>query len=121
VVGREEDEIEIPPHGKSLARLGCDDLDLVRLAALEPGVHGKELLDPGRDGARREQSRRTHRLELALAGPVGDTAEVVDVAVADHDRGHGGQRAVGTARFEGEMKLRQQDHRPLSGARSTDD
>jgi hypothetical protein len=31
---------------------------------------------------------------------------MVDVAMADRDRCHGRQRAVGAARVEGEMKLR---------------
>jgi hypothetical protein len=46
---------------------------------------------------------------------------MVDVAVADHDRVHGRQRAVGATRVEGEMKLWQQNHGPVSGARSAHD
>jgi len=85
------------------------------LAALETSVCGEQLLDSGCDGTRREQLRRSHRLELALTCPVGDAAEMVDVAVADHHRGHGRQRAVGAARIESEAKLRQQNHSPVSG------
>jgi transcription elongation factor Elf1 len=70
---------------------------------------------------RREQLRRSHRLELALTCPVCNAAEMVDVAVADHDRGHGRQSAVGAARVEGEVKLRQQNHGPVSCTRSADD
>jgi hypothetical protein len=80
------------------------------------GVGGEQFFDPGSDGAWREQSRRAHRLELALARPVGDAAEMVDVTVAGQHGGHGRQRAVGAARVEGEVELRQQDYGPVAGA-----
>ena len=44
---------------------------------------------------------------------------MIDVPVADHSCIHGRQSAVSAACVEGEVKLRQQNHGPVSGARST--
>ena len=81
----------------------------------------QQLLDTGCDGTRREHACRSHRLELALACPVCDAAEMVDVTMADHDRVDGRESAVGATCVEGEVKLRQQNHGPVSGSRSADD
>jgi len=105
VVCWKENEIEIPAQGKFLSRLHRNHLDIVWLAALEMCVCGEQVPNPGRDSAWREESCRTHRLELALTCPVGDPSEMVDVAVADYDCCHSRQRAVGATRIEGEMEL----------------
>ncbi len=121
VVGWKEGKIKIPPQSRFLPGLHSYHLNLIRLAALETCVGGEEILDSGHDGAWSEESCRPHGLQLALTCPVGDSSEMVDVAMADHDRGHGRQRAVCAARVKCEMKLRQQNHGPVSGARTTDD
>lgn len=121
VIGWKEGEIEIPAQRQSFPGFNRYHLDLVWLATLETRVCGEQILNPVHDGARREESCRTHGLELTLTRPVGDASEMVDVAVADYDRGHCRQRAVGAACVESKMKLRQQYHGAVSSARSTDD
>ena len=60
MIGWKENEIEIPAQRKPLSRFHRNHLDLIGLAALEARVCGEQILDTGRDGARREDLRWSH-------------------------------------------------------------
>jgi hypothetical protein len=90
VIGREEHEIHVAPQSVTVAGFRGNHLDLVWLAALEPGVDGEQLLDPRRNILWRNETGRSHRLEMALAGPVGEASEVVGMAVTDQSCRHRG-------------------------------
>ena len=79
-----------------------------------------QFLNIGCDLARCNQTRRTHRLQVALACPVGDTTDVIEMTVAHEDSGHRWQRAVSTARVEGQVELGEEDQGTVPGARPAD-
>ena len=116
VVGGEEAELHVAAQRQRDPRRDRDHLDRVGLAALEAGVSCEQGLDVGGDLPRRRQLGRAHGLEVALAGPVGDAAEVVGVAVAEADGRHRRQGAVRATGVEGEVQLRQQDQGAFAGA-----
>ena len=118
VVGGKEQKIHIAPQAMSVSSIDSDDLDLVRVAAFESSVQSEQVLEPGRDRARGVQTCRAHRLQLALTGPIGDAAQMIDVTVAGQDRCHCRQRPMGAACVDREMELREEDERPLSRPRT---
>jgi hypothetical protein len=72
----------------------ADRLDLVRPASFELGVELEQSHKLPDDGGRGNQGRQAHGVEIPLARPVAEPAEVVHVTVTDHHRVHGRQGAM---------------------------
>ncbi len=116
MVGGEESQLHVRSKGDAVSIIHWLDGKIVGFPSFESLGGVEELFDRFGNGSGGMDDSVAHRVEQTLAGPVGQSAEMVEVAVADADSAHGRQGAMRSAAVERQPELRQQDQRSFAGA-----